>query len=150
LFHLLEFVLGSSHAGAAVNIETVERGAEAVLVVTTSPQDELSRQNPQNSCPGQNAGCSLSLGETQEQRQTQVASHEFAEMVTDPELNAWLDAKAGENGDICNGESATITVGANTWTVQRTYSTADDIASQGESLCLATAPAPILALKPGP
>jgi hypothetical protein len=104
----------------------------------------------QNSCPGQNAGCSLRLSETQEQRQTQVASHEFAEMVADPELNAWVDTKAGENGDICNGESATITVGANTWTVQRTYSKADDIASQGQSYCLATAPAPIPALKPGP
>jgi hypothetical protein len=87
---------------------------------------------------------------TQEQRQTQVASHEFAEMTTDPELNAWVDPKAGENGDICNGESATITVGANTWTVQRTYSKTDDMATKGQSYCLATAAAPIAPLKPGP
>jgi hypothetical protein len=102
------------------------------------------------SCPGNDAGCSLHLAETQEQRQTQVASHEFAEMTTDPELNAWVDPKAGENGDICNGESATITVGANTWTVQRTYSKTDDMATKGQSYCLATAAAPIAPLKPGP
>jgi hypothetical protein len=103
----------------------------------------------QESC-GSDAGCSLHLALTQEQRQTQVASHEFAEMVTDPELNGWLDPKAGENGDICNGESAQITVGGNTWNVQRTYSKADDVASDGQSFCLATAPTPIPPLKPGP
>ncbi len=103
----------------------------------------------QESCGG-DAQCSLHLSQTQEQRQTQVASHEFAEMTTDPELNAWLDAKAGENGDICNGESATITVGANAWTVQRTYSKTDDVATNGQSYCLATAPAPIPPLQPGP
>ena len=98
----------------------------------------------------QDSVCSLHLAETQEQRQTQVASHEFAEMTTDPELNAWLDAQAGENGDICNGESATITIGGNSWTVQRTYSKADDMATGGQSYCLATAPAPIPSLKPEP
>jgi hypothetical protein len=102
----------------------------------------------QESC-GQDTGCSLHLAQTQEQRQTQVASHEFAEMVTDPELNAWLDPKAGENGDICNGESETITVGANSWTVQRTYSKTDDVATGGQSYCLAIAPAPIPPLKQG-
>jgi hypothetical protein len=103
----------------------------------------------QESC-GQDTGCSLHLAQTQEQRQTQVASHEFAEMTTDPELNAWLDPQAGENGDICNGESSVITVGADSWTVQRTYSKADDMATGGQSYCLATAPAPIPPLKPGP
>jgi hypothetical protein len=104
----------------------------------------------QQSCPGNDAGCSLHLAEAQEQRQTQVASHEFAEMTTDPELNAWVDSANGENGDICNGESATITAGANTWTVQRTYSKTDDVATNGATFCLATAPAPIPPLKPGP
>lgn len=98
----------------------------------------------------QDSGCSLHLAETQEQRQTQVASHEFAEMTTDPELNAWLDPQAGENGDICNGESATISIGGNSWTVQRTYSKTDDMATGGQSYCVATAPAPIPPLKPGP
>jgi hypothetical protein len=104
----------------------------------------------EESCTGQDSGCSLHLAQPQEQRETQVASHEFAEMTTDPELNAWVDPQAGENGDICNGESATITVGANDWNVQRTYSKTDDLASGGQSYCLAEAPAPIPPLKPGP
>jgi hypothetical protein len=97
------------------------------------------------------AGCSLHLSETQEQRQTQVTSHEFAEMVTDPELNAWFDTSTGaENGDICNGQADTITVGPNTWTVQRTYSKTDDVSTSGATICRATAPQPIPALTPGP
>lgn len=104
-----------------------------------------------SSCGANNPGCSLQLTETQEQRQTQVASHEFSEMVTDPELNAWFDGSTGqENGDICNGESGTITVGANTWTVQRMYSKTDDIASNGATFCLLEAPNPIPPLSPGP
>jgi hypothetical protein len=104
----------------------------------------------QESCPGGDASCSLQLTQTQEQRQTQVASHEFAEMTTDPELNGWLDPQNGENGDICNGQSATITVGTNNWNVQSTYSKTDDIATNGQSFCRATAPSPIPPLKPGP
>src|SRR5215472_499739 len=70
-----------------------------------------------NSCSS-DASCSLHLAQTQEQRQTQVASHEISEMVTDPEINAWRDATTGaENGDICNGNSGTITVSGRTWTV---------------------------------
>jgi len=103
-----------------------------------------------NSCPGGDAGCSLQLTETQEQRQTQVASHEFAEMTTDPELDAWLDPQGGENGDICNGESTTITVGTNSWTVQSTYSKTDDVATNGQTFCRATAVSPIPPVKPGP
>ncbi|MBZ5728567.1 MAG: hypothetical protein LAP87_26740 [Acidobacteriia bacterium] len=95
--------------------------------------------------------CSLHLAETQEQRQTQVTSHEFAEMITDPQLNAWYDAGSGsENGDICNGSAATITAGVNTWTVQRQYSKADDIASNGANFCVVTAPSPMAKLVPGP
>ena len=102
------------------------------------------------SCPGDDAGCSLHLYEQQQQRQTQVASHEFAEMTTDPQLNAWLDPINGENGDICNGESDTITVGANTWTVQPIYSKYDDINSGGAIYCLSQAPNPKPRLSPGP
>jgi hypothetical protein len=101
------------------------------------------------SCPS-DPSCSLHLSETQEQRVTQVTSHEFAEMVTDPELSAWYDPNAGELGDICNGESDTITVGSNTWTVQRIYSKYDDINSDGATYCLASAPSPEPALSPGP
>jgi hypothetical protein len=103
-----------------------------------------------SSCPGGDNGCSLKLTETQEQRQTQVASHEFAEMTTDPQLNAWYDPTNGENGDLCNGEAATITVGANTWTVQRTYSKTDDTGAPGATFCRADAPQPIPKLPNGP
>ena len=89
------------------------------------------------------AGCSLHLAETQEARQTQVTSHEFGEMVTDPQLNAWWTPGAGEEGDICNGESDSITVGANTWTVQKSYSKTDDVATNGATFCVATKPSPL-------
>ncbi len=102
------------------------------------------------SCPGNDAGCSLHLFESQEQRLTQVASHEFAEMTTDPELNAWVDPVNGENGDICNGQTDTITVGANTWTVQRIYSKYDDMRSSGALYCLGQAPSPEPRLSRGP
>jgi hypothetical protein len=104
----------------------------------------------QNSCPGNDAGCSLHLGETQEQRQTQVASHEFSEMVSDPQLTAWYDPANGENGDICNGVSDTITVGPNTWTVQRMYSLYDDIQSNGATICALNPASPIPELAGGP
>jgi hypothetical protein len=104
-----------------------------------------------SSCPGGDGTCSLKLTETQEQRQTQVASHEFAEMTTDPQLNAWFEGNAGgENGDLCNGESATIIIGANTWTVQRTYSKANDTGAPGANFCLSEAAAPIAKLPGGP
>ncbi len=95
------------------------------------------------SCPGNDGGCSLHLAETQEQRQTQVTSHEFGEMVSDPQLNAWWDPSGGEEGDICNGETATITVGANTWNVQKSYSKADDVASNGATICVVSHPTPL-------
>ncbi len=102
------------------------------------------------SCPGDDAGCSLHLGERQQQRQTQVASHEFAEMTTDPQLNAWLDPYNGENGDICNGETDTITVGDNTWTVQTIYSKYDDINSNGLAFCSSQESTPTPRLSFGP
>ena len=96
-------------------------------------------------------GCSLSLSQTQEQRRTQVTSHEFAEMATDPAFpTGWFGPVSDENGDICNGEADSITVGANVWDVQRTYSKTDDIASNGASFCRVTAPNPIPKLSPGP
>lgn len=101
------------------------------------------------SCPV-DAGCSLHLAEPQESRLTQVTSHEFAEMVTDPELNAWYDPACGECGDICNGESDTITVGTNVWTVQRQYSKYDDLNSDGAITCVSQAPNPYPKLTPGP
>lgn len=101
-----------------------------------------------STCPG---GCSLNLSETQEQRRTQVTSHEFAEMITDPKFpTGWYGPSSDECGDICNGETTTITVGANTWNVQRIYSKTDDINTNGASYCLASAAAPIPKLAGGP
>ena len=101
-----------------------------------------------STCPG---GCSLTLSETQEQRRTQVTSHEFAEMITDPKFpTGWFGNTSDENGDICNGETTTITVGSNTWNVQRIYSKTDDINTNGASFCLANAPNPIPRLAGGP
>jgi hypothetical protein len=111
----------------------------------------LTNQCLTESCPGNDGGCSLHLAETQEQRQTQVTSHEFGEMITDPQLNAWFDATSGaENGDICNGEAANLTMGPNTWNVQRQYSKADDMATNGATFCVVTAPNPMPKLVPGP
>ncbi|HEY8643464.1 MAG TPA: hypothetical protein VIO84_11945 [Candidatus Dormibacteraeota bacterium] len=99
------------------------------------------------SCPS-DQGCSLHLALTQEQRQTQVSSHEYSEMVTDPEGTGWFDGRSGaENGDICNGESGTITVGSRTWTVQLMYSKHDDVATRGRTTCIASAPQPIPLVK---
>ena len=99
----------------------------------------------QNSCGG-DPSCSLAPGLTQEQRRTQVASHEFAEMLTDPTPpTGWYDQSdpnSGENGDICNGQTDTITVGSNTWTVQRIYSKFDDQQSNGSNYCLAQVASP--------
>jgi hypothetical protein len=107
----------------------------------------------QNSCG--NNPCSLGLSLTQEQRRTQVTSHEFAEMVTDPAPpSGWYDQNdpnSGEVGDICNGESDTI-VGAsgNSWTVQRIYSAYDDQQSSGANYCLSQSSSPEPALPGAP
>jgi hypothetical protein len=77
----------------------------------------------QNSCPGNDSGCSLHLGQTQEQRQTQVASHELSEMFSDPQVGsneAWCSpGSPHEKGDICNGQTRTITVGAQQIALQK-------------------------------
>ena len=106
-----------------------------------------------NSC-GDNP-CSLDPSLSQEQRRTQVASHEFAEMVTDPmPPSGWYDQNdpnSGEVGDICNGESDTI-AGAtgNSWTVQKCYSAFDDQQTKGGNYCLSQAASPEPPLPGGP
>lgn len=106
----------------------------------------------ENSCPG-GSGCSLNLAETQEQRRTLVTSHEFAEMCTDPAFpTGWYSPTYDECGDICNGESASITgtTSPNVWSVQPIYSKYDDINSNGAVYCLAEAASPEPRLSPGP
>jgi len=103
-----------------------------------------------NTCPG-GSGCSLQLSQTQEQRLTQVTSHEFAEMCTDPKFQAgWYGPDSDENGDICNGQPATITVGSNTWNVQRQYSLTDDETTSGTTFCIVDAPTPMPKRSDGP
>jgi hypothetical protein len=96
-------------------------------------------------------GCSLQLSQPQEQRITQVASHEFMEMATDPKFTTgWYGPASDENGDICNGQTASITVGPNAWAVQRQYSKADDVATNGGTWSVLDAPSPMPAIPGGP
>ena len=112
------------------NFFTTNAGHQFYYAVIPSLTDDCLK----SSCP-QDSTCSLRLAQTQEQRQTQVASHEFSEMVTDPEISAWRDPNSGnENGDNCNGQNGTITVNGRTWTVQRMYSLVDDQA--GREACV--------------
>ena len=95
----------------------------------------------QESCPDDNS-CTLHLSQTQLQRITLAGSHEFAEMLTDPQpFSGWVP----EIGDPCAGSTDTVTVGSNTWTVQPIYSVEDDLATGGSTLCVASkaTPAPI-------
>lgn len=90
-----------------------------------------------NTCFG-SVNCSLKLTQTREERQTQVASHEFAEVITDPESNAWYDVGSGyEVGDICNGWTTPISVNNNIWSVQPIYSKRDDEMTNGVINCVA-------------
>jgi hypothetical protein len=96
-------------------------------------------------------GCSLHLSQPQEQRITQVTSHEFIEMASDPKFpTGWFGPTSDENGDICNGQTASITVGANTWAVQRQYSKKDDVATNGGTWSVVDAPTAIPELPGGP
>jgi hypothetical protein len=95
-----------------------------------------------NSCPGGNPTCSLQTTQAQLDRITQVTSHELCEMFSDPSLDAWTGSSSGENGDICNGESGSISVAGRQWNVQRIYSEWDDHETSGTTDCLATVSTP--------
>jgi hypothetical protein len=108
-----------------------------------------------SSCPGGNSSCSLQTTMTQEQRQTKVLSHEFTEMITDPQVGtnfAWndpTDPNSGEAGDICNFNTpGPITIGSDTWTVQPIYSKTDDMQTNGATTCIFGAPSPYASLLP--
>ena len=74
------------------------------------------------SCGG-NSGCTLSLGDTQEQRRTEVTTHEFCEACSDPQLNAWTDSSGNEIGDVCTAKQD-ITVNGRVWRVQTIWDNA--------------------------
>jgi hypothetical protein len=92
-----------------------------------------------SSCPS-DPNCSLHTAQTREQRQTQVLSHEFAEMISDPDVldnEGWTSSSGPhENGDICNGQNGTLTVGPNSWNVQLMYSKYHDQQTNGATTCL--------------
>lgn len=97
-------------------------------------------------CPGASmGGCSLKLPEKQFDRITQVASHEIAEALTDPEVPyGWSAGSGGEEvGDICNGSSTTE--GVPGYVTQTIYSLASDHA--GGSWCQDGAPQPLPEIK---
>ena len=82
------------------------------------------------------SGCATGCGSnpTPFNNQTSVASHEFAEAITDAAVGlattqapplAWYDATNGENGDICNAQQGNFVGGDGvTYTVQQIWSNA--------------------------
>ena len=73
-------------------------------------------------------------------------------MTTDAQpLSGWSrPTDPTENGDICNGVAASITVGPNTWTVQCIYSKSDDVNTNGTTYCVPSTPNPIPRVPGGP
>jgi hypothetical protein len=70
-------------------------------------------------------------------------------VISNPKGDAWFDDSDGEeNGDICNGLPGTITQAGRTWTVQRMYSKADDLATHGGAICILPPAQPIPPLLP--
>jgi hypothetical protein len=52
-------------------------------------------------------------------------AHEFAETITDPDLNAWYDSGGNEIGDKCDFMySACVSLGTNKWQLQQLWSNA--------------------------
>ena len=95
--------------------------------------------------------CHLSLAQLQLERKTMVTSHEFAEMLTNPHANAWFDdsdpSQQGDVADICRTNTdptsiRTITVGPNTWTIQKIYSVTDALAGRDPGVTSAPNPLP--------
>ena len=120
---------------------TTSAGGHFYYAIIPGLSDDCLRK----SCLNNDENCSLKLEASVEQRLTQVASHEFAEMVTDPEINAWRDSGNGaEVSDICNGESATITVSGRPWTVQKMYSYYDEANSDQPCAVNPSSPRPNL------
>jgi MYXO-CTERM domain-containing protein len=83
---------------------------------------------------------------------TSVHSHELAEATTDPQVSfnsydqyirpsAWASESCGEIGDECSFQETPITIGADTWTVQRLWSnTFGGCVVSGEPTPVCTAP----------
>ncbi len=96
---------------------------------TYNGQDFYYGVLPDLSQSGCSGGCG---GSTVLNNTTSVASHEFAETVTDAAVGlattyspplAWYNATYGEIGDICNGQQTTAVLGdGKSYTVQKLWS----------------------------
>lgn len=75
-------------------------------------------------------------------RITVVASHELAELVSDPQPNTGWSSPFAEIGDTCEGQglNAMFTGAHGTWTVQDIYSLFDD--EKGQPFCVISSAAP--------
>jgi len=61
-----------------------------------------------------------------------VSGHELSEMLTDPQLNAWMDQRGSENSDKCAWTfSGTVQIGSQTWKIQGNWSNAAANANSG-------------------
>jgi hypothetical protein len=62
-----------------------------------------------------------------------VSGHEFSEMTTDPQVNAWYDSQGSENADKCAWTFGPTTdnLGGTQWKVQGNWSNAAYTANQG-------------------
>ncbi|MGE5324624.1 MAG: hypothetical protein ACM3SW_17290, partial [Actinomycetota bacterium] len=100
---------------------------------------------------GTGSGCDVGCGAgTQFQNVTSASSHEMGEAVTDPDVGtatafapplAWNDNTNGEIGDVCNQNVALITVGANTYTVQKQWSDLQAVCASAPAKLSLSAPA---------
>jgi hypothetical protein len=61
-----------------------------------------------------------------------VSGHELSEMLTDPQLNAWMDQRGEENSDKCAWTwSGTVQIGSQNWKIQGNWSNAAANARSG-------------------
>ncbi len=102
-------------------------------------------------CPD-DAHCTLHQSQSQLERQTQVVSHEFAEMLTNPDcVSGWYAGDAGhEVADQGAGQSALMQVAGRSWRVQLIYSKANDTGAPDATpfIAQAASPVPLLAGAP--
>jgi hypothetical protein len=71
-----------------------------------------------------------------------VSGHELSEMLTDPQLNAWMDQRGSENSDKCAWTySGTVQIGSQSWKIQGNWSNAAANANSGyaNAGCIQTA-----------
>jgi hypothetical protein len=76
--------------------------------------------------PGCDPVASASLGHSQGlSALANVSGHELSEMLTDPQLDAWMDQRGNENADKCAWTfSGTVAIGSQSWKIQGNWSNA--------------------------